>query len=219
MAHILAAGTVPRHWRTRPAHEKGDDMRRPWAAAGAVSLCLAFGAMPTVAQESSEPPEATPASSPSPSAAIGLPADDGARIVAVEDDRRPHARPDHRVAVGRARSRCDCCCRRPSTNSRRPAGPSSTCCRAAATPTTAGPARPTSRSSRHPRTCSWSCPPPLVRGMAGSAGTPTGTTAARAVNPPGRRSTSPSCASCSSATGRRATTGSSPDSRWAATVP
>ena len=57
----LAAWTAPSHWRTRPAYEKGDDLRRLWATGAATLLYLAIGGMPALAQETEEEPEETPA--------------------------------------------------------------------------------------------------------------------------------------------------------------
>ena len=54
-------------------------MRRMWAAAAALFVCLALGLVPALAQS---PEAATP--SPSALPTIGIPADDGARIVGVE---------------------------------------------------------------------------------------------------------------------------------------
>ena len=59
-AHAMAAGTAPSHWRTRPAHAKGDVMRKSQTAfkgAVVVALLLALAA-PAVAQETGSAPEA-----------------------------------------------------------------------------------------------------------------------------------------------------------------
>jgi diacylglycerol O-acyltransferase/trehalose O-mycolyltransferase len=60
-------------------------MRRMWVASAAIVVCLALGRLPALAQEASETPATTAASSPSALLTIGLPADDGARIVAIEE--------------------------------------------------------------------------------------------------------------------------------------
>ena len=57
----LAAWTVPSHWRTRPAHAKGDVMRTLWLSLPAmVILALAGGLSVTIAaQDDGEAPSAT----------------------------------------------------------------------------------------------------------------------------------------------------------------
>jgi S-formylglutathione hydrolase FrmB len=60
-------------------------MRRLRAVGVAIVTCLTLGGLPVAGQETSASTPATPAWSPSPLATIGLPADDGARIVAVEE--------------------------------------------------------------------------------------------------------------------------------------
>ena len=59
-------------------------MRRVWAAGAAIVVCLALGGGPATAQEGTAAPSVTSAASPSALVTIGQPADDGARIVAIE---------------------------------------------------------------------------------------------------------------------------------------
>ena len=60
-------------------------MRKLLAAGAAIATCLALAGVPVAAQEGTAAPSVTSAASPSALVTIGQPADDGARIVAIEE--------------------------------------------------------------------------------------------------------------------------------------
>ena len=187
-----------------------------------IALLVAACSTPILAPASPSPsPTMAPPPTIAPSApTLGVPADDGARIVSV--DRLSERMVDLLIdspAVGPVQVRLLL----PVGFSKESVGkgatttyPSLYLLTAVAGNTPTGPPTPMSRPGPRRRTCSWSCREPARRPS--TAGTRTGRGVARQAGRSGRRSTSTSCRSSWSATGRPGRTEPSPGFPWVATA-